>query len=147
MSVFTPREIDYLKSKTMGRLATVGRDGQPHLVPLTFQFNEQEDAIDIGGVDFPATKKWRNMRANRRATFLVDDASPEGAHAIEIRGTVETHSSGGDAINPRFPNFKPEFVRLRPGYIVSWSIEEAGFHPYGRSASKLKREAAATSAR
>jgi PPOX class F420-dependent enzyme/OxyR family protein len=114
MSVFSAAEIAYLQSNTMGRLATIGSDGRPHLVPLTYRFNADEDAIDIGGVDFPNTKKWRDMLQNSHVAFLVDDASPAGAHAIEIRGDAESHSSGGELINPGFPNFKPEFVRVRP---------------------------------
>ena len=50
MSVFTEAEIGYLESNTMGRLATIGADGRPHLVPLTYRFNAAEDAIcDVSG--------------------------------------------------------------------------------------------------
>jgi pyridoxamine 5'-phosphate oxidase family protein len=49
MSVFSEAEIAYLQSKTMCRLATIGADGRPHLIPLTYRFNAEEDAIDIGG--------------------------------------------------------------------------------------------------
>jgi pyridoxamine 5'-phosphate oxidase family protein len=133
MSVFSEAEIEYLKSKTMGRLATIGTDGRPHLIPLTYHFNAAEDAIDIGGVDFANTKKWRDMLQNCRVAFLVDDASPEGTHAIEIRGDAESHFSGGDSINPRFPNFNPEFVRIRPRRIVSWGVETKGFLPRARN--------------
>ena len=44
MSVFTDAERDYLSSATLGRIATVGPDGQPHVVPVTFAFNAAEDA-------------------------------------------------------------------------------------------------------
>ena len=122
----------------MGRLATVGRDGQPHVVPMAFRYNADEDAIDIGGIDFANTKKWRDVRHNQRVTFLVDDASPQGAHAIEIRAIAELHETGGEAINPRFDHFKPQFIRLRPHYIVSWGLSSdgtiQGFKPYGRRA-------------
>jgi pyridoxamine 5'-phosphate oxidase family protein len=132
MSAFTELELEYLESHTMCRLATVGADGQPHVVPVTYRYNRDEDAIDIGGVDFGLTKKWRDVQVNQRVTVLVDDAAPEGAHAIEIRGLAEPHDTGGESINPRFPAFKPEFIRIRPRYVVSWSIEEPGFHPFGR---------------
>jgi pyridoxamine 5'-phosphate oxidase family protein len=33
MSVFTAAEIEYLGGQPLGRLATVGSDGQPHVVP------------------------------------------------------------------------------------------------------------------
>jgi nitroimidazol reductase NimA-like FMN-containing flavoprotein (pyridoxamine 5'-phosphate oxidase superfamily) len=34
MSVFTTAEIAYLNSRVLCRLATVGADGQPHVVPV-----------------------------------------------------------------------------------------------------------------
>ena len=134
MSVFSEAEIAYLQSKTMCRLATIGADGRPHLIPLTYRFNAEEDAIDIGGIDFGNSKKWRDMLQNPRVAFLVDDASPDGAHAIEIRGDAEPHFEGGESINPRFPNFKPEFVRVRPHrIIISRGLETAGFAPRART--------------
>ena len=83
MSMFSEAEIAYLQSNSMGRLATIGTDGRPHLVPLTYRFNADEDAIDIGGVDFPNTKKWRDILHNPHVAFLVDDASPDmnGPHS------------------------------------------------------------------
>jgi pyridoxamine 5'-phosphate oxidase family protein len=130
MSVFTPGEIEYLRSQGLGRLATVGADGQPHLTPLTFHFNAEEDAIDIGGVDFAATKKWRDARRNPKVVFLLDDVlrDPRRARALEVRGLAEAHETGGGTINPRFSNFSEEFLRVRPSRIVSWGLEggEAG---------------------
>ncbi len=133
MSDFTPDEIEYLTQRTMGRLATIGRDGRPHMIPVTFHYNAEEDAIDVGGVDFASGKKWRDARHNEKVTILVDDADPQGARAIEIRGDAEIHTSGGDTINPRFPNFVPEFIRIRPRRIVSWGLRDGQFKPYGRN--------------
>jgi pyridoxamine 5'-phosphate oxidase family protein len=124
MSAFTSPEIEYLESQTMGRLATIGPDGRPHLVPLTYRYNPDEDTIDLGGIDFANTKKWRDALGNPNATFLVDDFSPTEAHAVEIRGDAEVHETGGEAINPRFPHFVPQFIRLRPRRIVSWGLDE-----------------------
>jgi pyridoxamine 5'-phosphate oxidase family protein len=96
--------------QTMGRLATIGSDGMPHLVPLTYRFNADEDAIDIGGIDFGNTKKWRDMLQNPHVAFLVDDASPAGAHAIEIRG-AEPHFIGGEFDQSSVSQFP---ARVRP---------------------------------
>jgi pyridoxamine 5'-phosphate oxidase family protein len=129
VSVFTDAEIAYLRSQSLGRLGTVGADGQPHLIPVTFHFNADQDTIDLGGIDFGAGKKWRDMQANPRITFLVDDTRrdppPPIARAIEIRGVAELHETGGPAINPRFPNFAERWVRLRPSRIVAWGIDAA----------------------
>jgi pyridoxamine 5'-phosphate oxidase family protein len=126
MSAFTPTEIEYLRGQGLARLATVGPDGQPHVVPVTFVFNAEEDAIDVGGVDFGASKKWRDARRNPKVTFLLDDVlrDPRRARAIEVRGTAEALASGGGVINPRFPNFAEEFLRIRPTRIVSWGLED-----------------------
>jgi len=53
--------------------------------------------------------------------------------AIEIRGDAEPHFKGGESVNPRFPNFKPEFVRVRPHRIISWGVETEGFAPRART--------------
>ncbi len=46
---------------------------------------------------------------------------------------AELHDEGGDEINPRFPNFAPEWLRLRPSHIVSWGVDGSGeFKPYSR---------------
>ena len=55
MSVFTPEEIDYLREQTLGRLATVGPDGQPHVTPVTFHLDAEEDTVDVGGLFFGQT--------------------------------------------------------------------------------------------
>jgi PPOX class F420-dependent enzyme/OxyR family protein len=126
MSAFTPPEIQYLTSQGLARLATVGPDGQPHVVPVTFTFNATEDTIDVGGVDFGATKKWRDARRNPLVTFLLDDVlrDPRRARAIEVRGRAEALEHGGGGINPRFPNFAEEFLRIHPARIVSWGLED-----------------------
>jgi len=143
MSVFTKEEIEYMRSQTLSRLATVGPDGQPHVIPVTFWFNEDEDTIDIGGLNFGAGKKWRDAKQNPKVTFLLDDTFGSGkdrqARALEVRGEVELHEAGGGEINPRFPNFAPQFFRIRPKRIVSWGLEDAatgaGYQRNARTAS------------
>jgi pyridoxamine 5'-phosphate oxidase family protein len=127
MSVFTDDELRFLREHRLGRLATADAEGRPHVVPLTYVVNEEEDAIDLGGLGFGSSKKWRDARANPRVAFLVDDVigPPRQARAVEVRGDVELHETGGDAIHPRFPNFDVRFLRLRPARIVSWGLEEA----------------------
>jgi len=128
VSVFTDAELHYLREQTLARIATVGPDGQPHITPVTFTFNAEEDAIDVGGMFYGGTKKWRDAQGNPNVTLLVDDvrSNPRRARAIEIRGQAELQETGGDKINPRFSNFAPEFFRIRPRRIVSWGIEEGG---------------------
>jgi pyridoxamine 5'-phosphate oxidase family protein len=144
MSVFTEEEIEYLRSQTLARIATVGPDGHPHVIPVTFWFNEELDTIDIGGIAFGKGKKWRDAKQNPKVTFLLDDTFGSGkdrqARALEVRGEAELHETGGNEINPRFPNFAPQFFRIRPTRIVSWGLDEAatgrGFQRNARTVSQ-----------
>jgi pyridoxamine 5'-phosphate oxidase family protein len=133
MSVFTQAEIDYMGRVTLARLATIGPDGRPHVIPVTYHYNADEDAIDLGGIDFAAGKKWRDAKRNPKITLLIDDFDPPEAHALEIRGDAEIHETGGSTINPRFPNFVEPFIRLQPRRIVSWGLNE----PIGSNPAEL----------
>ena len=79
MSVFRDAEIQYLGSQRLGRLATVGHDGMPHVVPVTFRYNPDADTIDIGGHDFAQRKKFRDVKRMGMAALVVDDVLPPGS--------------------------------------------------------------------
>jgi len=124
MSVFAPAEIAYLQSQRLGRLATVGADGQPHVVPVAFRYNADLDTIDIGGHGFTQRKKYRDVHQNPRVAFVVDDlasVNPWRPRGVEIRGTAEVLPSGGADIGP---GFDPEMFRIRPARVASWGIEK-----------------------
>ena len=97
-SVFTPAERGYLASQRLGRLATVGPDGQPHVVPVSFRYNPDHDTIDIGGHRFATSKKYRDVSRDPRVVFVVDDVpsvNPWIARGIEIRGVAAVLETGG----------------------------------------------------
>src|SRR3974377_2260920 len=125
ISVFTPAEIAYLQSQRLGRLATVGPDGQPHVVPVGFRYNPATDTIDIGGHNgFAKRKKFRDVQRNPRVAFVIDDIrslNPWSVRGIEIRGEAEVLETGGKDI---LPSFDPEMFRIKPRRIVRWGLEE-----------------------
>lgn len=124
MSAFTPAEVAYLQSQRLGRLATVGADGQPHVVPVGFRYNPEHDTIDIGGHGgFTKRKKYRDVSQNKRVAFVVDDLAstdPWRPRGIEIRGEADILDSGGQEI---MPSFDPEIFRIRLRRIVSWGLD------------------------
>ena len=133
MRVFTTAEIAYLQSQRLGRLATVGPDGQPHVVPVAFRYNPERDTIDIGGHGFAQRKKFRDVQRNPRVAFVVDDLasiSPWRARMLEVRGQAEILTEGGQTIQP---GFDPEMFRLHPRRIVSFGIDGETFGPSARS--------------
>ncbi|HEY7342633.1 MAG TPA: PPOX class F420-dependent oxidoreductase [Ktedonobacterales bacterium] len=123
MSHFTDAEIAYLQSQRLGRIATVGPDGHPHVVPVGFRYNPELDTIDIGGHDFAKRKKYRDVQHNPWVAFVVDDlasTNPWRPRMLEIRGTVEVIGSGGGQV---IPGFDQEMFRIHPHRIVSIGIE------------------------
>src|SRR5579885_2973101 len=120
MSKFTPAEIEYLHSQRLGRLATIGEQGDLHVVPVSFRYNAEHDAIDIGGLNLVPTKKYRDALRHGRVAFVVDDVQPPWKpRMIEIRGTVQGLPEGGKAI---IETFAPEILRITPTRIISFGL-------------------------
>jgi pyridoxamine 5'-phosphate oxidase family protein len=115
VSVFTEVELRYLAGgRQLGRIATVGADGTPHVVPVAWIYNAARDAIDIGGFELERTKKFRDVARTGRAAIVVDDlASTDPWHprGIEIRGR-------GEAIP-----LPTALIRIHPERIVTWGLE------------------------
>jgi pyridoxamine 5'-phosphate oxidase family protein len=131
MSVFTDKELDYLAGQRLGRIATVGADGQPHVVPTSFRYNPDLDAIEVGGLRMSQTKKVRDVRRTGRASIVVDDVLPPWSpRMIEIRGTAEVIASGGKALSD---NFEDTIVRITPVRIIAFGIDSEGYAANARS--------------
>jgi pyridoxamine 5'-phosphate oxidase family protein len=131
MSVFTETEIEYLSGQRLGRLATVDAEGRPHVVPVGFRYNEELDAVDIGGHNFAGSKKFRDVGKTGRAAFVVDDVLPPWrARGVEVRGRAEVRSEGGKEI---MENFAEAMIRIHPRRIVSWGVDSDAFSPNSRS--------------
>ena len=130
MATFTPEEAEFLLSHRIGRIATVGLDGLPHIVPLAYRYNPDLETIDLGGHGEPNRKRYhQNLVRAGAATFLVDDfVAPGRPRAVEIKARAEVLPEGGQAI---LPDFAPGLVRLWPSHILSWGIHDAD--PFKRS--------------
>ena len=122
MSAFTEAEIEYLKGQRLGRLATVGPGGNPQNNPVGFRYNAEAGTIDIAGYNMGASQKFRNVRANGRVAFVVDDIAsitPWRVRGIEIRGHAEAladQSAKGTG---------DEIIRIHPRRIIAWGIDPA----------------------
>lgn len=124
MSRFTRNEIEYLQSTLLGRLATVSRDGTPHITPVGFSYNDELDTVDIGGWNMESSKKYRDVTQTGRAAFVADDLAstdPWRPRGVEIRGEAE-------AVEEPQP-----LLRLHPRRIVAWGIDTGEFHRNARS--------------
>jgi pyridoxamine 5'-phosphate oxidase family protein len=115
MSAFTDSELEYLLgARRVGRVATVGADRTPHVVPVGWSYNPEYDSIDIRGHDFARTKKYRDVARTGRAAIVVDDlgsTNPWRPRGVEVRGRAEALAGA-----------RP-LIRIHPDRIVSWGLE------------------------
>ncbi len=126
-SAFSSDEIAYLQSQRLGRIATVGPGGQPHVVPVTYRYNPATDTIDVSGHGgFAHQKKWRDVQHHPKVAIVVDDIAsykPWKVRGVEIRGEAETLLIGGETVRP---GFDAEMFRIKPTRVVSWGLNHDG---------------------
>lgn len=100
--------------RRLGRVATVGADGTPHVVPAGWVYNEVLDTIDVTGHGVETTKKFRDVRRSARAAVVIDDLAsinPWHPRAIEVRGRAEAVDGPG------------ALIRIHPDRVVSWGLD------------------------
>jgi pyridoxamine 5'-phosphate oxidase family protein len=124
MTIFTERELDYLREQRLGRLATVRPDGGVQNNPVGFGYNERLGTIDIGGHAMAASRKFRNVAAGSPVAFVVDDIAsldPWTVRCLEIRGDAEALTEPDDSAGP----MPGPIIRVHPRRIISFGIDPA----------------------
>ena len=113
-SVFSQDELDYLHGqRLLGRVATVGADGTPHVAPVGWRHNTDLDTIDVTGHALERTKKFRDAARSGRAAIVIDDLAsvdPWRPRGIEVRVSAEALDD-------------PPRIRIHPERVVSWGLE------------------------
>src|SRR3984885_11617562 len=139
MSAFTDAEIEFVNSQRLGRLATVGADEMPHVVPGAVFHDPDADALVIGAnAEFgeavmTSSKKFRDAQRRGKAAVVLDDPRPR---ILEVRGQAETHLDGGEEAGRRVGapfRFLPAWISIRPRRIVAMGIDGGPFEPFARN--------------
>lgn len=132
MSLFSERELAYLVSQRLGRLATVSADGAPHVVPVGFRYRPEHDAIDIIGQNLAMSKKVRDLQHDPRVAFVVDDVLPPWKpRGIEIRGQATLIRAIAD------PTIARDTIRIIPSIVIAWGIETDPYQSITKRAPSL----------
>lgn len=126
---FNTAERAYLEGQGLGRLVTIGPDGTPQVRPLGFRLNS-DGTIDLGGPWVASTQRYRNVLANSRVAFIVDDMTPDDdpdavkpgwGRGVEVRGRAETLELDEPPVAADF--FGREVIRVHATRILSWHID------------------------
>lgn len=132
---FTAAEVDYLQSQHLGRLATVDSSGAPQNNPVGFVLDRATGQLVIGGLSMGSSRKFRNVLANPKVAFVVDDLAsidPWTPRGIEVRGLAEALAD----VDPPMPGFSSEVIRITPTWIGTWGLQPGtSFHMTVRQAA------------
>jgi pyridoxamine 5'-phosphate oxidase family protein len=121
-AMFSEKEVAYIKSQRLARIATVSQKQQPDVAPVSFEFDGTY--FYVGGRNNPATMKYRNVkRGNGRIALVFDDwesLTPWKPRSIKIHGTADLVKRNGQL-------GEGEYLRITP--IVKWSmgVDEPAF--------------------
>ena len=100
-SAFTAAELEFLRSQRIGRLATKGPTGWPHVVPVMYTMNDDGSLdFDVDGV------KLRNLEHESRAAMVVDAMGPR--RGVAMQGRVSLIAA--------------ERARLTPARKFAWGL-------------------------
>jgi pyridoxamine 5'-phosphate oxidase family protein len=131
---FTEEELAYLRSQPLARVATVGGDEQPDVVPLAFEFDGTYFWVGGSGSSVAATRKFRNVLAgHRKVALVVDDMvsfDPFIARSIRVYGVADDPVERVGMVGPGL------YIRITPA--VSWSWNMAG-EPAGETWYEARR--------
>ena len=132
-SIFTQKEIEYLKSQRLARIATATDSTQeqgsvqPDVVPVGFDFDGEY--LYVGGMNLLKSTKFRNVLKNDKVAIVVDDLKsidPWDPRGIRIYGIADIITRQGGYMNSTdHPN--PQYIRVTPKKKWSWGLEEPVF--------------------
>ena len=129
-SIFSEKEVGYIRSQRLARIATSSVDVTPDVAPVGFDFDGSY--FFIGGMNITRTRKYKNILKNNNVALVIDDLKtidPWDPRGIRIYGTAdivdrEKLPEGELRDND---HFKPTHIRVRPVKKWSWGIDEPIF--------------------
>ena len=120
--MFSEKEIQFIKSQRLARIATVSAGLQPDVAPVGFEFDGKQ--FYIGGLQQEKTYKYKNVaNGNMKVALVIDDlesVNPWRPRGIKIHGLaeiVEREGRSGPALH----------LKVTPEKYWSWGIERPVF--------------------
>jgi PPOX class probable F420-dependent enzyme len=103
----------------VARLATVGADGRPHLVPIVFAVDDDQiySVVDAKPKRTTALRRLANVRKNPAVAVLADyyeDADWEALWWVRADGTGRIVDPGGDEGRRALARLAERYPQLQP---------------------------------
>lgn len=128
MAMLKAREMRFLQTHELCRLATSSKGGRPHVVPVIYALDGEDIII---AVDYK-TKKLKNLRENPKMALVVDEYRPN--RGLMVEGDCEILERGKEYLrllrilfdrfvfyrrNPWGEGESP-ILKIRPTKVVMW---------------------------
>jgi len=132
--LFTDKEIEYIKSQRLARIATSCSYSpsdlascQPDVVPVGFDFDGEY--FYVGGINILKSTKYKNVLKNNKVALVIDDLKntyPWEPRGIRIYGMTDTiDRQWGYMSNTNHP--QSTYIRIKPTKKWGWGIDEPVF--------------------
>lgn len=114
-------------SARVARLATVGADGNPHVVPICFALDGDTlyTAVDAKPKSTRALRRLANIRANPRVEVVIDHYEDDWTRLWWVRlagraRVVESDPRGLELLRAKYPQYRDD---PPPGPFVVVTVE------------------------
>jgi pyridoxamine 5'-phosphate oxidase family protein len=122
-AMFNQKELEYLKSQYIMRVATATAKGRPNVAPVGFEFDGKY--FYVGSIKqeiLRSTPKYLNVKkGNEQVALVVDDlvsADPWKPRGIRVNGVADIVTRKGEF-------GKGEYIRVKPRVSWSWGLSDA----------------------
>jgi len=118
---------DFIRGQKSLQVATLNRDGSPHLTTLWFAVVEGEIVFET----FAKSQKLKNLERDPRIAVLLEDGSAyEELRGVSIAGRAELHRDAG-----LLRRFAAEIIRRNRPEVPEEALEEAAAHMAAKRAA------------
>jgi PPOX class F420-dependent enzyme/OxyR family protein len=141
---FTDEEIAYIRSQPLARLATIGPDEQPDVMPVALEYDGTNFWVG-GPAAVVKTRKFRNLAAGRHKVAVVVDDHPSFDPFV-ARGSGSTASASSRSNASVWSDREHTCAsRRRSRGVGTWPVsrsETPGIPPGRRSTQSGERRSA-----
>jgi PPOX class probable F420-dependent enzyme len=136
----SPGERAFVERAAVGRLATVGDDGTPHVVPICFVLLNGRfySVVDEKPKRSTRLQRLRNIESTARAALVVDHYSDDWSELawVMVRGPAAVleegakHGAAIGALREKYPQYRTmalddrPVLRLAPEHVNSWGLAD-----------------------
>src|SRR5215475_3792446 len=132
-TIFSQKEIEYLKSQRIARIATASASSedigstQPDVVPVGFDFDGEY--LYVSGMNILKSTKYKNILKNNKVAVVIDDlktVDPWDPRGIRIYGVADVITRQGGYMD-QTGHTEHQYIRILPIKKWGWGIEEPVF--------------------